>query len=108
MIVLNKKLVFLSKQEKYKLFVKNLSYPKGVIDVETSESGRVARLQTLASEQFAIVDTETSQLCAIGEQYSEVGVTHFVAVRENERFEIAAAFSQLEQAPTAHFHIAML
>ena len=52
-----------------------------VIDIETSKSGCDARLQTLAAEPLAIADIETSQLCAIGEQFTDVGVTHFLAVR---------------------------
>ena len=50
---------------------------------------------------------ETSELGAIGEQFTDVGVNHFVAVKENERFELAAAFSQLDQAPTAQLKMAL-
>ena len=32
-------------------------------------------------------------------------VSHSVATNEAERFELSAAFSQLDQAPTAHYLI---
>ena len=38
---------------------------------------------------------------------SEVEINHAVAVEENERFELASAFSQLDQAPTTQIHKAM-
>ena len=95
MVVLNEKLVFFSKQDKYKLFVKTTDR-KATIDIETSQSNGGARLQTFAAEPLAIADMKTSKLCAIGEQCSDVGVSHFVAVKENERFELAAVFSQLD------------
>ena len=79
----------------------------GAIDIETSKSGRAASLKTLAAEPRAIADIETSQLCAKGEQFTDGSVTHFVAVKENERFELAAAFSQLDQAPTAQLKMAL-
>ena len=66
--------------------------------METSKNARAARLQTLACDLFAVVQIETSQLCAMGEQLSESGVTHSLAIEEYERAQLAAAFGHLDQA----------
>ena len=70
-------------------------------DVETSESGRAAVLQTLAVDLIAAVDIEISQLCAISEKLSECRVTHTAAIAQSERFDLAAAFGHLDQARIA-------